>query len=294
MKAIKTFICFICFIVPISLYANSKAQEAAFKAQIKQIESNYGGRIGIAAINTADDHTLTYKAHEAFPFCSTFKFIVSGAILKESMSKPSLLSEKITYGDDDLVNAYSPITEENLMAGKTAMSIRKLAKAAIFSDTTATNLLIIKLGGNEKINQFAKAIGNESFRLDRFEPEINTAIPKDLRDTSTPLDMAKSIKELALGKTLRKPLKIEFQNWLIENDTGNERIRAVVANNWIIGDKTGTGDYGTTNDVAILWPPEGQKPIIISIYYTQTNKYAMPNNQVIQLSAKAALNAFGF
>src|SRR5262249_31165341 len=34
---------------------------------------------------------------------------------------------------------------------------------------------------------------------------------------------------------------------------------------WRVGDKTGYGERGTTNDVGIVWPP-GRTPVLISIY----------------------------
>lgn len=291
MKSIKRgiFLIFLVFnLVNVNLFAQNN--HLNFQQNIKSIESKYGGKIGIFVIDTANNKTLNYQANKRFPFCSTFKFIVVGAILNKASKNLNLLNEKISYSKADLVNAYSPYTIKNLDNGNHSMSIKSLCKAAMLSDTTATNLLIKRLGGIEKINQFAKRAGNESFRLDRWEPYINTAIPGDSRDTSTPKDMAKIMQQLALGNQLTPKLKLTFQQWLIENNTGDQRIRAVVNKSWVVGDKTGTGDYGTTNDVAVLWPPN-QKPIIISVYYTQDGKEAKANDRVIQLATKAAFNS---
>jgi beta-lactamase class A len=35
---------------------------------------------------------------------------------------------------------------------------------------------------------------------------------------------------------------------------------------WRVGDKTGTGERGATNDIAVAWPPD-RRPIILSAYY---------------------------
>ncbi len=42
-------------------------------------------------------------------------------------------------------------------------------------------------------------------------------------------------------------------------------IRAGVPKNWIIGDKTGRGSNGATNDIAIMRSP-GRAPILLAIY----------------------------
>ena len=65
------------------------------------------------------------------------------------------------------------------------------------SDNTAANLLIRRLGGLEAINQWARSLGDDHFRLDRWETELNSALPDDERDTTTPLAMAKTFNNCA-------------------------------------------------------------------------------------------------
>ena len=116
------------------------------------------------------------------------------------------------------------------------------------------------LGGLNAINQFARSIGDKSFRLDRGEPELNTALPNDPRDTTTPEAMEKTLQKLVLGNTLGSAQRTQLKTWLLGNTTGDHRIRAALPKNWILADKTGTGDYGVTNDIGIIWP-NNCKPI---------------------------------
>ena len=44
-----------------------------FAEQMRSIEQKEGGRLGVAAINTADGTKLEYKATERFALCSTYK-----------------------------------------------------------------------------------------------------------------------------------------------------------------------------------------------------------------------------
>ena len=64
------------------------------------------------------------------------------------------------------------------------------------------NKLIAQLGGPGGVTAFARAIGDETFRLDRTEPTLNTAIPGDPRDTTTPRAMAQTLRQLTLGHAL--------------------------------------------------------------------------------------------
>ncbi|HEV7856030.1 MAG TPA: serine hydrolase, partial [Herminiimonas sp.] len=136
-------------------------------------------------------------------------------------------------------------------------------------------------GGPEAVTAFARSIDDRIFRLERWEPELNSAVPGDPRDTSTPAAMERNLHRLALGNILAPHQRKQFVAWLKGNKTGDARIRAGVPKNWIVGDKTGTGSYGTTNDVGILWPASGA-PIIAAIYFTQPdNPEAPPRDDVI-------------
>ena len=42
-----------------------------------------------------------------------------------------------------------------------------------------------------------------------------------------------------------------------------------------MGDKTGSGDYGTTNDIAVIWP-QGRAPLVLVTYFTQPQQNAEP------------------
>lgn len=250
--------------------------------------SHATGTLGFYAINTANHQVIAQHAKQRFPFCSTGKLMVIATILKQSESKPGLLNQHITFDQKTLTQSgYAPVTSKHLQTG---MTVEQLCAAAIeYSDNAAANLLIKQLGGSQVVTQFARSIGNKSFRLDRTEPQLNTAIPGDPRDTSTPKDMAQSLKRLVLGDVLASKQRALLKTWLIHNTTGKNRIRAGVTKSWIVGDKTGTGQYGTTNDIAVIWPPK-RKPIILAIYFTQKSKSAKPNDQVISRVAKHVLN----
>jgi beta-lactamase class A len=49
---------------------------------------------------------------------------------------------------------------------------------------------------------------------------------------------------------------------------------------WRVGDKTGSGERGTTNDVGVAWPPQSE-PILIAVYLTATAANAEARNRTI-------------
>jgi beta-lactamase class A len=250
---------------------------AAAQARLAALETTSGGRLGVYALNTGDGSVIAHRGDERFPLCSTFKLVASAAILAQHMREPDLLSQRIKYTPVEVVT-YSPITEKHLEHG---MTVAELCAAAIqYSDNTAGNMLIKILGGPSAVTAFARSIGDSEFRLDRWETELNSAIPGDARDTTTPAAMAATVQKLVLGNTLAAPQRDQLQAWLRGNTTGATRIRAGVPAGWIVGDKTGGGDYGANNDVAVLWPP-GKPPIVLALYMTQREKDAKPMNEVL-------------
>ncbi|TNV41626.1 serine hydrolase, partial [Corallococcus exiguus] len=55
--------------------------------------------------------------------------------------------------------------------------------------------------------------------------------------------------------------------WLVGNRTGDKRLRAGMPEGWRVGEKTGTGPRGTSNDVGLFWPPD-RAPVMVSCYLT--------------------------
>ncbi|HHL2500451.1 TPA: class A beta-lactamase BlaA [Yersinia enterocolitica] len=273
-------------LVNFSLPTWAAAIPGSLDKQLAALEHSAKGRLGIAMINTGNGTKILYRGAQRFPFCSTFKFMLAAAVLDQSQSQPNLLNKHINYHESDLLS-YAPITRKNLAHG---MTVSELCAATIqYSDNTAANLLIKELGGSAAVNQFARSIGDQMFRLDRWEPDLNTALPNDPRDTTTPAVMAASINKLVLGDALRPAQRSQLATWLKGNTTGDATIRAGAPTDWIVGDKTGSGDYGTTNDIAVLWPTKGA-PIVLVVYFTQREKDAKPRRDVLAFATKIILS----
>jgi beta-lactamase class A len=238
---------------------------STWSLRLAQLEAQTGARLGVAALHSGDGRQLLHRAEERFPLCSTFKMMASAAILARGAAQ---LQKRIQYQQSDLV-PHSPVTGKHLADG---MTVAQLCEATLqYSDNAAANLLMKELGGPAAVTAYARSIGDAAFRLDRWETELNSAIPGDPRDTSTPLAMAQSLHKLLLGEALTGAQRQQLKDWMLGNTTGATRIRAGVPAGWPVADKTGAGDYGTVNDIAVLWPP-GQPPIVLAVYVTQPGK----------------------
>jgi beta-lactamase class A len=256
----------------ITLTALSSVAFAAFGARgaepdpFAQVEADSGGRLGVAILDTASGKQTGWRMDTRFPMCSTFKFLLASAILARKDRGEEHLNRTIRFSKDEVV-ANSPVTGPQ--ADRDGMSIAQLCEAAITrSDNTAANLLLKTIGGPDALTAFARGIGDTITRLDRNEPTLNEAIDGDPRDTSTPAAMLADMRELLLGERLSASSREQLIAWLVANKTGDNRLRAGLPKDWRVGDKTGTGERGTANDIAIVWPA-GRAPMLIVTYLTQ-------------------------
>lgn len=269
------------------VFAAAQAESApGFSSRMQALERSLHGTIGVSVLNTTNGKRLQYNGNRRFAMCSTYKWLLVAAVLYKSEKVAGLLNRKLDYQARDIVPGYSPMTRKHLAQG---MTVAELSQAAVLSDNAAANLLLEQvIGSPSKLNVFVRQTGDHRFRLDRIEPAVNTAIPGDARDTTTPNAMTEDLTKIVLGDVLAKPQRAKLQSWLKANNTGDARIRAAAPQTWIIGDKTGTCAYGTTNDVGVIWPPHCS-PIVISVFFTQSQKNAKPRDEVVAKIARLAL-----
>jgi len=221
--------------------------------------------LGVAVIDIATGQRMAYRADERFPMCSTFKLLAAAAILKNVDAESERLDRHVAYSQSDLLE-YAPVTRANLSKG--GMTVSELCAAAVeLSDNTAGNLLLAAIGGPAGLTTFTRSLGDDVTRLDRTEPTLNTAIPGDPRDTTSPAAMLADLNALLVGNTLTKNSRATLLGWLNNCKTASKRIRAGLPSDWTSGNKTGSGDNGTANDIAVIQRP-GKAPILVAAYFT--------------------------
>lgn len=252
--------------------------------EIKRLERESGGRLGVCVIETASGARHAHRGDERFPMCSTFKALAAAAVLAQVDAGREQLSRRISYDASALVT-YSPTTEKHVGDG---MTLAELCDAAVtVSDNTAANLLLATIGGPAGLTRFVRSLGDQSTRLDRNEPTLNEALPNDPRDTTTPNAMASTLQALVLGtKALSAPSRAQLTAWLVNNTTGDTRLRAGLAKAWRVGDKTGTGSNGTSNDIGVAWPPN-TAPVVITAYLTGATVPAAQQSATLASVARA-------
>jgi beta-lactamase class A len=256
----------------------------------QKLEADSGGRLGVAVLDTESQTASSYRGDERFPMCSTFKLLAVAATLAKVESGKEQLARRISIEAADIL-AYAPVTKQHV--GAEGQSIGELCEAAIiWSDNTAANLLLRSLGGPSAVTDYARSLGDEVTRLDRIEPDLNEATPGDVRDTTTPRAMAANLKRLATENVLGGA-RDQLVAWLVGCKTGDAKLRAGLPKTWRVGDKTGSGAYGSSNDVAVIWPADGRPPLIVTAYLTGTTAPDDKRNATHAAIGRAVAEAVG-
>ena len=258
---------------------DAQALQTAY-SHLAALEASMGGRLGVAVLDTASGARIAHRADERFAMCSTFKFLAAAAVLKRVDDGAFKLDQPVTYGAGDLLS-YAPVTKAHVAEG--AMSLGALCAAAIeWSDNTAANLMLRETGGPAGVTRYIRTLGDAITRLDRNEPTVNTAIPGDPRDTTTPNAMLADLQAILISTALTPASRQHLTDWMIACKTGEKRLRAGLPATWRAGDKTGTGDNASVNTIAILWPPE-RAPLLAAVYCTGS---ALPTKDIEAVHAE--------
>lgn len=245
---------------------------------VERVANKIEARVGFAAYDLESGRRWEYQANQRFSLSSTFKTLACAALLHRVDVGTERMDRRVHFSESDLVT-YSPITEK--FAGRQAMTLSQLCEAALTtSDNTAANLILRALGGPTAITTFAKSLGDDVTRLDRWETQLNEARPGDHRDTTTPNAMVNNLQSLLLGEALSVASRKQLADWLKRNQVADGLFRAVVPNDWIVADRTGAGGFGSRSITAFMWPPQRQ-PIIVALYLTQTEATFSERNEAI-------------
>ncbi|UDF04350.1 class A beta-lactamase [Asticcacaulis sp. AND118] len=268
--------------------------------RLMEIQKRHGGRVGVSVRtgtatvqgDTAADGSLNINSGERFALCSTFKWVLAAAVLKAVDDGRLTIAQEIRYTKADLID-HAPVTEMHVAKGR--MTIGDLCSAAVaVSDNTAANLLLPLIGGPPGLTQFVRGLGDGMTRLDRNEPELNTNIEGDERDTTTPDAMSSLLRTVFSGDALRPQSLSLLRDWMVATTTGPDMIPAGVPQGWTVGHKTGRGANGAVNDVAVIWPSDNKPPLFLSIYTTGGTLDDKGRNQVIADITRLVVDALAF
>ena len=269
--------------------ADGGALDSVFAA----IEREARGEMGVTAVIVESGRTVSYRDGEAFPMASTYKLPIALAVLAKVDSGRIALDDSVPLAPADYRLGPSPVTED-LPAGGGPVTVRRMVESMMmFSDNTATDVLMRLAGGPAAVQAHVRSRGVEGMRIDRYEGQVYLdyngvrqapppaewtperlqrlidSVPQpekqaardrffaDVRDTSSPGAMAALLVQLQRGEGITPASREFLLDAMRRSPTGTRRIRAGVPRGTEVADKTGTIGR-TTNDVGLVTLPDGR------------------------------------
>lgn len=251
---------------------------------LRDLERRHDARLGLLAVDTGTGTVVAHRPDERFAHASTGKLLLAGAVLERRGAAG--LDERVRVPDETV--PHSPVTESR--RGRTMTWAEVLDAALRLSDNTAANLLAQDVGGPAAVTEVLRAWGDGVTRVDRLEPDVNTAVPGDERDTSTPRVMAGHVRALVLGDRLAEPARERLVGWMRASTTGTGLVRAGVPSGWAVADRSGGAAYGSRHDLAVVWPPSGAA-LVLAVMTSRRGQDDEGRDALVAEAAGAAVDA---
>jgi beta-lactamase class A len=267
----------------------------ALEGDFARLSGGFPGRVGVCATDGLKQACVNPNQH--FALQSVMKLLVAMAVLDAVDTRGWRLNADVILHKNDLSLYVQPLANIVNRQGSFRTTIGDVVRRAVVdSDSAATDFLVRRLGGAEAVQSFLDRKGIHDVRFDRDERHLQTEIAgiewrtefvdasvldraisqvpervrnaanrryqTDIRDTATPLGMARMLYALDSGKLL-SPSSTEFLlDVMRQTITFPDRLKAGTAAGWTILHKTGTsgtwkGLTVATNDVGILKAPDG-------------------------------------
>ena len=250
-------------------------------SDVAALEPRHDRTVAVYARNLRSGRTLAHRPDRAMPMCSLFKVIAVAGVLRGELVVPDrrVLERPVHLPPAALVEN-SPFLAE-CFAGGRVPTVAELCRAALQrSDNTAGNALLSLIGGPAGLTRVARRLGDGVTRLDRWEPELNSAEPGRRTDTSSARAIGETYAALLLGRALPAPARQQLRDWMLGNTTSGARLGKAMPPGWRLADKTGAGAYGVVNDAGVAWAPDGT-PILLSVLTRSDDSAASYDNQLI-------------
>jgi len=242
-------------------------------ALLRIVEAQGNGTLGVSVLDTGTGRVWGHADYARVPHLSSFKLSLAALVLHLDETGAIDAGERIRWTQDDLLD-YAPFAKERVEEGATLRELAEFTQK--LSDNTAANVLLRRLGGPERLTAFWRSLGDETSRLDRLEPELNLMPPGEIRDTTTPAAMARTLGKLLYGDALGEAARATLKLWMAETRTGMQRVRAELPPEWPSGDKTGTslapGMGSVYVDVGYVEPPD-RAPLTFAAYFRAARQH---------------------
>ncbi len=281
---IKIFVFILCATFGFTVYSYTNSLQ--YKLQSLLLNKNCN--VGVAVIKGNKNFFLNNT--ETYPMMSVFKIFVAAAVLDKIEKENVSLNSPIIISQDMIYQTYSPLRDKIKKYPYQSTIEELLTYMLAQSDNIATDVLISYLGGMDNLNQFISSASFPQIVIKATEKQMSEDIQNQKLNVARPQDIALFLKAVNDGKILSSKQTDIFKKIMQQTQTGNNKLKAGLPNEIVIGHKTGSSDRDDNgvkigdNDAGFIVLPNGE------IYYIVVliKNSKMSNDQNANLIAQVS------
>jgi beta-lactamase class A len=253
--------------------------------QIKGIEQNLDGVMGVAIEDLTSGQTFLLHQDEIFPQASTIKITVLAELYHQAQQSESGATGKARLTDMYTVQTQDLVQDSDIMGGLTPsvtrLTNRDLATMMVaVSDNSAANVLIDRVG-MKNVNALLDSLGLTHTRLQRKMMDLKAA-GEGRENLSTPREMMILLEDIYRGKVLNENSTRDF--WKMLSTHKQSTIARDLPDGVQIADKPGELE-GVRNDCGVVFVPD--RPYIICVMTSYLRNEREGEQAISRVSAAA-------
>ncbi|WP_020500445.1 serine hydrolase [Sciscionella marina] len=235
---------------------------APLRARLAAIAHTTEAQVGVSVQNLAAGghrQRIEFRARTRMPSASVIKLPILAELLRMAERGELSLAERVRVDRSDVVGGTGQLQHEKLPQD---VSLHRLARyMIIYSDNTATNLLIDRIGFGP-VNALIRSLGLHATVLQRkmMDTEAQQHGKENYLDAA---DIAKLLRALWDGRLLAGPARAIALGFLRDQRL-NELIPAALPPGAPVAHKTGTLDDLVTHDAGYYLVPGSEVLVVFT------------------------------
>ncbi|WP_422860006.1 class A beta-lactamase, subclass A2 [Flagellimonas sp. S174] len=270
------------------------------KQEMEEVIEGKSATVAVSMQGMEAKENLSINGNLRLPMQSVFKLHLAAAVLHE-IDKGNLgINDSIKLAPELILkykNLWSPLRKKYPKGGK--VPIEELLKYNVaWSDNVACDVLLDLIGGPKAVQNYIHGLGVKDIALIDKEIVLQSDWSRQYLNWSTTNASNSLLQILYENKDILSASSHQFlMTTLKETSTGKGKIRGQLPKDAIVAHKTGfsgknkDGITGATNDIGIVFLPEGGY-FYVSIFISDSKEDEATNQKIMADITKLAWNYF--